>query len=205
MPSMCPRCGAARVEDMRFCANCSFDYSTAPSSPPNGAGGGASTSSVTPVGPPAQPRRTTPRFPRGPLIVVAVLIVAGIAIATANNGSNDRSNSGGNTRIIPDAPADTTIRVTYKLTGSARGADLTYTDSSGNIQQQSGVGVPLKTTAGTEGISFTGQSGDFVQFSAQNTGDSGDLVCEIEADGATINTGRSNGAYVIVSCSATLP
>jgi hypothetical protein len=49
------------------------------------------------------------------------------------------------------------------------------------------------------------RSGDFVQFSAQNTGDSGDLDCAIEADGRVISRGHSAGGYAIVSCSATVP
>ena len=83
-------------------------------------------------------------------------------------------------------------------------ADLTYTDGSGNIQQQTGRVVPL-TTSGKEGMSFTSHHGAYVSFMAQNNGASGDLMCTIEADGVPINTGHSSGGYAIVSCSATLP
>jgi hypothetical protein len=98
-----------------------------------------------------------------------------------------------------------TVTVTYKLTGSASSADLTYTDASGNIQQQTRKAVPLTTTSGKEGLSFQGRRGAFVSFMAQNNGMSGDLTCTIEADGVPINTGHSSGGYSIVSCSATLP
>src|SRR5664280_3314995 len=55
------------------------------------------------------------------------------------------------------APKSGPVTVTYKLTGSGprtSSADLTYTDGSGNIQQQTGRVVPL-TTSGKEGMSFT--------------------------------------------------
>ena len=133
---------------------------------------------------------------------MGALVVIGLAIGFANAGSDT---GGSIDTFVPDAPTNSTVRVTYKLTGSASGADLTYTDGTGNIQQQAGIRVPLRAKNGGEGLSFTGHSGDFVQFSAQNTGDAGDLECEIAADGATINRGRSSGAYTIVSCSVTLP
>ena len=65
--------------------------------------------------------------------------------------------------------------------------------------------VPLTSTHNFPGISFTVDHGTFVQFSAQNNGADGDLTCSIEADGAVINTGRSQGGYAIVSCSAQVP
>jgi hypothetical protein len=98
------------------------------------------------------------------------------------------------------------VEVEYRLTGSASGADITYTDGSGNIQQQTGVAVPLvRESSGDLGIHFRVERGSFVTFSAQNTGSSGDLDCEIRADGRVINTGHSSGGYAIVSCSAEVP
>ena len=114
--------------------------------------------------------------------------------------------SAATTTPIQATPPDTSVDVVYYLDGTATGADLTYTDGSGNIQQQTGVGVPMvRESDGEPGMRVTAQRGAFVQFSAQNTGDSGDLNCSIEADGRVINTGHSSGGYAIVSCSATLP
>ena len=106
----------------------------------------------------------------------------------------------------PITTEPTFVELEYRLTGSAAGADITYTDGSGNIQQQTGLAVPLtKKSDGTQGMSFRVERGSFVSFSAQNTGDSGDLDCEIRADGDVINRGHASGAYAIVSCSATVP
>jgi hypothetical protein len=105
---------------------------------------------------------------------------------------------------VPPPPPDD-VSITYLLDGSANSADITYTDASGNIEQQSGLAVPLARKSGVRGIEFTAHSGDFVQFMAQNMGESGDLTCTIKADGRTINTGHSSGGYTIVSCSATVP
>jgi len=108
------------------------------------------------------------------------------------------------TTTTTTTPNSGTVLVTYKLAGSASGADLTYTDGSGNIQQQTGRAVPV-TTSGKEGMSFTSHHGAYVSFMAQNNDASGNLTCSIEADGVPINTGQSSGGYAIVSCSATLP
>jgi hypothetical protein len=97
------------------------------------------------------------------------------------------------------APTQPSVaRVSYTISGTAGRASLTYTDESGNIQQQADVTLP--TT-----LAFTVASGSFVVVSAQNQDDSGDIDCEIAANGATLNRGHSSGAYVIVSCSARVP
>lgn len=96
--------------------------------------------------------------------------------------------------------------VTYKLGGTARGANITYTDGNGNIQQMMGKAVPLtRSTDGGDGLRINAKHGAYVSILAQNAGDSGTLTCSIEADGVTINTGRSDGAYAIVNCSGTVP
>jgi hypothetical protein len=152
------------------------------------------------VGPSGGKRKFwTPTRILGLLALGVVVIVAINQLGDGTSGSPPTSDPTGNT------VTDTSVDLVYQLGGSARSADLTYTDGAGNIQQQTGVAVPLKTQSGAEGISFTVHRGDFVQFSAQNQGASGNLRCSIVADGQVINTGNASGGYAIVSCSATVP
>jgi hypothetical protein len=95
-------------------------------------------------------------------------------------------------------------RVIYRLTGTATSADITYTDGAGNIQQQTGIGVPLHSTTGLDGLRVGGNAGYYV-FSAQNRGASGNLSCSIERNGRVYNTGFASGGYAIVECSASIP
>lgn len=96
--------------------------------------------------------------------------------------------------------------VTYTLTGTARGADITYTDDGGSTSQQSSLAVPLVTDHGRfHGLQVHARSGDFVQFSAQNATESGTLVCQIHAEGRVLNQAFASGAFTIASCAATVP
>jgi hypothetical protein len=132
--------------------------------------------------------------------IVALVLVAG---ALYLNGSRNQDLD---VTVDPDPPESRFVDLEYRLTGSARAADITYTDGSGNIQQQTGLAVPLtKESDGSQGIAFRVERGSFVTFSAQNTGESGDLDCEIRADGRVINRGHASGGYAIVSCSAQVP
>jgi hypothetical protein len=126
-------------------------------------------------------------------------------IYTLNPGTPTGGGAGPIYTLNPGPIGHPSKIVLYQLTGSARSADLTYTDSSGNTQQQTGVAVPLRTASGSSGILILADSGTFVQFSAQNNGDSGDLTCTILANGVQINTGHASGGYAIVSCSAEVP
>ena len=84
--------------------------------------------------------------------------------------------------------------VTYKISGTARGASLTYTNASGGIEQQEAVALPWQQ-------SFSARRGQFVSISAQNAGRSGSITCEILLDGVSVKTSTSEGAYRIASCS----
>lgn len=96
--------------------------------------------------------------------------------------------------------------VVYQLTGTAKGASITYVDSSGNIQQQTSISVPMTGEGGgPPGMTIRAEAGAFVSISAQNLGDSGTLDCSISADGAVVNTGHASGPYAIASCSAVVP
>lgn len=75
--------------------------------------------------------------------------------------------------------------------------------------QQANTGLPLKTTDGETGISYTGfQPGAFVYLSVQNQKASGSVTCRITIKSVTgnltvsrvISENTSTGGYVIASC-----
>ncbi|MGO9178671.1 MAG: hypothetical protein ACLQHS_05265 [Candidatus Limnocylindrales bacterium] len=134
---------------------------------------------------------------RGYQVTVAVLAVIAVAglLALVSQGQLNLPGGGGGGGLVT---------VIYHLIGSATGASITFTDGSGNIQQDTNVAVPLQSDGG-EGLQIQTHHGAFVEFMAQNLTASGDLTCSIEADGVVQNTGHASGAYGIVSCSATIP
>jgi hypothetical protein len=94
------------------------------------------------------------------------------------------------------------VTITYKVTGTARSADITMETPSGT-SQQSGIDVPLvrKSASNRSGISLTFSPGDFVYISAQNAGTTGTIECAIEADdGTEIARVQSSGDYAIATC-----
>lgn len=91
--------------------------------------------------------------------------------------------------------------VEYQLTGSATGADLTFTDQSGQVVQAAGKSVPLETKAGGA-IRFRAAPGVRLYLSAQNATGSGSLTCAILVDGVVVSTSTSDGGYTIVTCEA---
>jgi hypothetical protein len=146
-----------------------------------------------PGGPPTKP---TSGLKRVYLVFVGVVAVG--AIVTIASLSGGAKGSG----TAAAAPAE----VTYQLSGSARTADITYMDSAGQIQQQTGIDVPLtRKSDGGDGLIIHPAHGAFVSISAQNGGDSGDLGCQILYNGAVIRTGHSSGGYAITDCSVTVP
>lgn len=85
------------------------------------------------------------------------------------------------------------VRVVYNVTGSAGSASLTIQNAQGGSEQMT-VGLPWTR-------SFTAPPGTFVYVSAQNQDDHGTIACEITADGVTVQSANSSGAYVIAGCS----
>jgi hypothetical protein len=119
------------------------------------------------------------------------------AVLLTSSCSSSGTGSGGVTGAAPDLSSE----VVYLLTGSAEGADITYSAGGGGTEQQQGVAVPMKNKrTGLSGIRFNANFGDFLYFSAQNTGEFGSLTCEITVDGDTISRHTSSGAYSIVTC-----
>ncbi len=90
-------------------------------------------------------------------------------------------------------PTPTTYSVTYKITGTASRASVTYANEQGGTEQ----GVVKIPWQG----SFTAKRSQFLYLSAQNEGESGSVTCEIWVDGVKWKETTSRGAFVISSCS----
>jgi hypothetical protein len=91
------------------------------------------------------------------------------------------------------ARAEFTHKVTYRVTGTAHEASVTYRNPKGGTQQTAGR-LPWEVT-------FDSRAGTFLYVSAQNQGASGSVSCDILVDGEVKTTATSTGAYVIAECS----
>lgn len=83
---------------------------------------------------------TSPKKRPNPICGLIFLVGAGLTLW----GFLGHSSTSTPAPAVPAAPGGA-VTVTYKLTGTAASADLTYTDGAGNIQQQTGKAVPLRT------------------------------------------------------------
>lgn len=143
----------------------------------------------TPIAPPANSRRKH----------LGVWLGLGVVVAAMAYGASYNQPAAGS------ASASNTHTVTCKLGGTARSADITYSNADGGTSQQSTVDVPLtRKSDGGEGIQFQATEGQFLYISAQNHGEYGDITCTIEVDGIPMKTSRSSGAYTIATCSGRL-
>lgn len=86
--------------------------------------------------------------------------------------------------------------VTYRVTGSATRASLTYESSSGSTSQQSNVALPWSTNR-------PAKNGDFLYISAQNAGQTGCVNVAIISGDKTLESSQSCGAFVIATASTT--
>jgi len=130
---------------------------------------------------------------RGAVIMLGLLLSA----------AGCTSSGGGASSYAPAGGVSVTEHVAYKLTGRASGADITYSVGQGGTEQQQGVAVPLVNKAGLEGLFLTASPGDFLYFSAQNSGEYGWLTCSILVNGRVIATQTSRGGFSIVTCQGT--
>jgi hypothetical protein len=87
----------------------------------------------------------------------------------------------------------TSYNVTYGVTGTARGASITYENAQGGTEQGD-VRIPWFK-------SYTMKYSDFAYISAQNNYDRGSVTCTITVNGKNWKTSTSSGAYVIADCS----
>lgn len=95
--------------------------------------------------------------------------------------------------------------VTYDVTGSASGANLTYSTSSGT-EQQSNLVVPLMSGGRRSPIRIGPvPSGTFLYLSAQNTGVSGSVTCSIRVGSDLIASNSARGEGAIATCQGSAP
>lgn len=134
------------------------------------------------------------------------IIICGTIAALALTACTPVDNSDPNIDATPPAggtaaakaktkakPPSTTRTVTYKISGSATKALVTYSTPSGQ-EQQNGARVPWHKTFKVKKGSF-----DVLVVSAQNQG-GGTITCEIDVDGKKVKAAKSSGAYAIASC-----
>jgi hypothetical protein len=136
--------------------------------------------------PGAAPQPTAQKAGTTWLGIPAVLVVGAILFLLWQWAGTSSSSWSG-----PLSP--TTYRLTYKVTGTASRAFVTYMNQQGGMQQLE-VALPWET-------SISVQRGDILSISAQNQGEYGGLTCEIQLNGAQWKRSTSNGPYVIALCS----
>src|SRR5262249_13952996 len=95
--------------------------------------------------------------------------------------------------VRPGSRGEFTFNVTYRVSGTAGAARLTYRNAEG-ATVQSTVRIPWES-------SFDAKGGTFLYVSAQNQGATGSVVCEILLDGERRTSSTSTGAYVVAECS----
>lgn len=87
--------------------------------------------------------------------------------------------------------------VAYRVTGTARRADVIYQTATGNTSSHNGTAIPTEVTVKLA-------AGAFAYVSAQNDTDSGTVTCAIVIDGKVKQTNTSSGAGAIATCSLSI-
>jgi hypothetical protein len=100
-------------------------------------------------------------------------------------------------RGVPEARGEFAPRVTYRVTGTATEAALTYRNANGGTEQKD-VPLPWELTFDLRGTSP-------LYVSAQNRTSAGSVTCEILFDGVSRTNATSSGAYVLATCSEAMP
>lgn len=99
---------------------------------------------------------------------------------------------------VPELPirliAPARYNITYRVSGSARGASVTFENAQGGTEQFERVSPPWNHTMVVD-------EGSFLYLSVQNQGEHGSVTCEIELNGRSWRKSSSTGGYVIASCS----
>jgi len=87
-------------------------------------------------------------------------------------------------------------QVTYRVSGSARSALVTYFNEQGGTEQQT---VPLPWSWNSHV-----NKGAVLQVTAQSQDANGYVTVDIDADGQNLKESRSSGGYSVVSAAASL-
>jgi hypothetical protein len=126
-------------------------------------------------------------------VLIAIFVIAIMIVIATNIPDKSRSNSeSSNQAGIPD-PSQT-WQVQYKVSGSARSANITISVPGGGTEQRP-VTIPYTSPM----YSFKGW--DSVYVSAQNNGEYGSVIAEIVVNGSVLKTATSQGEYSIASVS----
>lgn len=154
----------------------------------------------------------------GALSLGGLLLVVAVVILVAANGgdttaadyeplprSERAATATARERSRPTATSErpSTHSVVYRVTttGGMHPISLTYTNASGNTEQ-------LETNTSRVGVweqRLQMQPGEFVYLSVQNRAERGGVECEVYVNGKRVEQAKSDGAYVIASCSGSLP
>lgn len=134
-------------------------------------------------------QRMSEHKPSGPVIVLAIVVVAAIAIAVRTPQE-----------YTPTQETATERPVAYRVTGAngATTAHLTYSGGEGSTSQLENVALPWVHSL------RNAQSGLFLYVSAQNGSPQGCVTTAIEVGVETLKTATSCGAHVIATASDVL-
>lgn len=129
------------------------------------------------------------RFNRYLAIFIVIGMIAGISLCIYAVKQQPSPQS-----VMPIIPTHAFPDIVYEITGSAKSADVTLSNSTGGTEQFGNVTIPWSYTD----KSFSGR---FLYISAQNKGEYGTVTVSIYMDGQLFKTSTSSGEYVIASAS----
>lgn len=131
-------------------------------------------------------------------LVALLVVVAGLAGVWAwvnnYNARRDREIDQAIDRVIAAGGSGNELEYCWK--GTASSVDITMATTSGGTSQASDRANDQCVSAGTA------RPGTFAYISAQISSDyGGTIICQIKVDGVVVQETRSEGDYVIASCS----